>query len=87
MLRAGWKSNVSQQQMKAEFIEDIERADNRLSTWETQKGKEGVSPIFGVWGFYWRWWSCACVLSVIQEVVKTKTRVQVSFLGARESWR
>ena len=50
LIHTVWKSNVSLQEMK-EFIED--RADTgRLSLQETQKGKEYVSFLFGVWSFY-----------------------------------
>lgn len=55
-----------QEILKAEFNEDTERADNRVSIQETQKGKDGVSPVFRVWGFYLGQWSSARVFSGIQ---------------------
>ena len=45
----------------------------KQSVWETQKGKERVSSIFGVWGFYSGQWSSTCVLSGIQELIRTQT--------------
>ena len=43
---------MSQLEVKAEFIEDIERADtDELSVRETHKEKEGVPSLLGIWGF------------------------------------
>ena len=45
-LHAGWKSNASQQEMKAEFTEGRERECRyRRSVWGNQKGKERESPL------------------------------------------
>lgn len=47
-VHTGWKSNVSQQGVKAEFIEEKANTDGL----GVQKGKEGVLSLFGVWVFY-----------------------------------
>ena len=52
----------------------------RQSVWETLKGKEGLSSMSGVWGFYRGWQSGAHVLSGIQGLDRSKMRAQVSLL-------
>lgn len=50
-------------------------------------GKEGVLSLLGAEGFYWGSWSDVCVLlGILELVVRTKIRTQVSLLGVRGSW-
>lgn len=58
----------------------------RQSVWETQKGREGLSSMSGVWGFYRGWQSGAPVLSGIQGPDRSKMRAQVSLLEPGEGW-
>ena len=64
---------------------DIDRTSRR-------PGKEGrILSLLEVLGFYWGLWSNVCVFSGIQELVRTRTWVQVTFidhlfLKDRGSW-
>lgn len=78
-LHEGWKSNVSQQEVKAQFREDIERADT-----DGPSGRLGKEQSMN-FVFYRDRWSGVRVLSAIQKPVRTKTRAQVFSPGARVS--
>ena len=44
------------------------------------EGKEGVSFLLGIWGFYWQLWSDARVLSGSKEQAsRNKDRIHASF--------
>ena len=51
-LPAGWKSNMSQQKVKVEFIEERERERGSEHLEDLKRKRAGVSSLFGVWGFY-----------------------------------
>jgi len=74
---------MRQQDMEGEFIEDIERADNRQSDCLGDSERKGGRLVFvGVWGFLWKL-VVLCICPLIQELVRSRTRTQVLFLGAR----
>lgn len=78
-LGTGQKSNTSREKLRAEFTEDIERVQIQTDVWDTQKGKERKSHLcLGSEVFIKQLWSGACVLSGIQELVKTRTGTRSS---------
>lgn len=78
-LGVGWKSNVNQEEVTVEFIEDLERADTDRVSGRLRKERR-VSLIF-TWGLGFlnqRWWSGVCIHSGIQEIGETRMNAQVS---------
>ena len=78
-LHAGWKLNVHQQKMKAQFDRDI--AKYRWGIQETWKGKEGVSSLFQAWWFLLMIVvSCTCPLRK-PGTGENEDKVQVSIIS------
>lgn len=79
---------MSQQEVKTEFTEDIEREQTQTEL-SGKLRKERTMTLIFVWGlgvFIRGWWSNVFVPSGIQEPIRTKMRVRMLFLGARGPW-